>query len=378
MTLILKSNQRIDYEDMLKGLGRDIAPALRMDFVDEVYTKKGVVFSDINTALNFTQPKKGNYDDNYNFHYGSDSNSSRITIEPYIYKKGLLVEREIGNYFLNSSNPVTQQVSIFNGANPSWGVGVLAYFKAYGSGKIVIKDTVTGVVYGEASEGSDYNRRLTSGDKTNAFKFTVEVIGNLEHVDVFHGVSHRYSVSRVTSGGSYAAPIQPQKVTFKSGLLNELVPNGVGCLIIKVILPHSLADRREYNGVTNAVAYIGNGTKGVYIAFRENSTSGIIGTAIHRGLSGGSVETIRAFAGEDTVDFARTQTYAINFNNTSSSMAYNGNFLGVITDDAAQGANQVYIGSSPNWSTADVSLISEVIVLNENLTQEELIAVSKN
>ena len=377
MTLILKSDNRLKTKSLSDVLGRNVTPTLKLDFVDEVYSKQGVLFSDIDSVLNFTQAKKGNYDESYDFQYGIATKSSRITNEPYIYKKGLLVEREVGNYFLNSATPITQDVSIFKGSNPSWGVEVFAYFTAFGKGKIIIKDVVTGEVYGEASEGSDFTKRLTATDYANNYKFTVEVVGQLEHVGVFHGTSNRYSVSRVVSGATYPADTPAQKVTFQAGLLSELVPNGVGCLIIKLNLPHSLWKRSEYSAITTAVAYIGNGTKGAYIGLRENATTGIIGTAIHRGLSGGNAETLKVYSGESVTDFARTQTYALNFNNTSSSLAYNGNFLGFINDDSVQGANQVYIGSSPSWSTADASLIAEVIILNENLTQEEMIAVTK-
>lgn len=82
MATILRSDNKLKQTRLVDLIERVITPVLDMDFVNEVYSKNGQDFNDINDVLTVTHARNGFYDSNYAYKYNPLPNMVSISNHP--------------------------------------------------------------------------------------------------------------------------------------------------------------------------------------------------------------------------------------------------------------------------------------------------------
>ncbi|MDN4021506.1 hypothetical protein QX205_15630 [Acinetobacter pittii] len=353
MTLFLQADKSLK----LPKLSEKVSGAvLQLDFRDNTFKRSGSDAA-LSTLIEKTSQGVGGKYDAYGtweqvVQYGLD-----VSVDQQTFNRGLLIEAPFANLFLNSKTPVTQTISITVAA-----VTEAFILSVAGTGSVEIK--IGSKSFGTASYQKPlvlYGSDITIG----TFDAVLTVTGTLSYVGFYRTVQAVERVARVTTVGNLVTRVG-DVVKINQAVLNTLLTNFTGCIVVKNYIPNDIFDRSKTNAQSGSIIQVKNTAhKGYFVARQEN---------------GPMTNLLRRIDATEKIEQTGTQlsssnVYALNFNPASAKLAHNGSLSNELTLTGVT-LSDIFIGSGDNWSTVISNYIQEVLLFDRNLTDQELIAIS--
>lgn len=354
MTLVLKSNVKMNTGNLKSKIG--LEPVVAADFVGETYLVDGqnVGINDVVSVSNNRLAGKLDAFGNY-----SEATASKVPVlafDPVRLKKGLQVDSPAENFFVSAKSPKSfSRQLVINTAS-------VLVLKVVGAGSATL--TVAGVNAGIATEN---NPVIYKTQTTDTVTVSVDVSGSISFGGLYRVLDARPFVGRYEDGSTAAKDI----VSVSSNALSKLT-NMTGCIVIKNALKSQIFDRSLTKSETYLLAQIidstaGSQSKGFSVAFKENHND----TYAFRGYD--SAEKIVSIANANARN--ANNTIAVNFSKTKITVAINGELLGSLQLSAVN-VDTINIASG-HWGSTTPQLIESYMLYNRELTNDELIAVTK-
>ncbi len=354
MSLNFKSNVALKLKKLKEIVG---GAKLSLDFRDGEYLLNNTpidLASAITTTLTGGGTQPGYYDADGNYFTASNVGAI-ISIDQTTFKKGLLLESNPSNLFLNTANPITREISINPSVRP--GLYILAVF---GSGKATLY--IDNVKIGESVEGVPC-WYIVPVSPAGARIARIEIEGSLSHVHFGGATQPTEPITRAISPTTTAGK--------RSAILNEINQNVLQqlyslnqelCFVIKTSMPNYLVDPAKIGSTTNAVAHIKpNSADNVYVA-RQDSIKRSLVRIVNSNI------TVLSTAKPSR----NTETYAVNFSKELIKMACGGEVGANTPVNFIVDALQIYVGCASSYATNCTQYIEQILVFDRNLTDEEL------
>lgn len=352
MTLILKSSEAVNIKNMADVMPN---PSLHFDFRSEAYSKDGQPLSDYTDLITHTRPS---------FVQGLSGAGSVIDLPANILKpitdfngvKGLpIVGKVTHNIFLNSHEPVTQQITAnFNILN--------AYIlQVVGNGEA--KLSVAGVVIGTAKQAKPFvYKPTTAGSQV----VTVEVSGNPYYVGFC--VSTLPTAPQVMlktdalskSYGLSSAQIQ-------GSTINPLLSNGNGTIAFRHHTPKIIDTFGSYTAQTNSALILTFASSEQAVIAWQNF--GAFDYALRTGVDG--VEHMKVLSEGRTQD----NVYVLKLETGILTAYCNGKLIGSVPRPTGE-ISSMHLGSGSFWGRTAENLIQELAVYSDVVSDEQAKAMS--
>lgn len=356
MGLVLKSSNAM----LLKKLTDLGLPGVTgyLDFRDSTF-KQGSVLLDITSLLTCVRSTVGGAVNAYTEYTEVAPNMLRTSYSSSVAKKGLLIEGQFTNYFLNSYAPANQSISIPQATN------IANVLDVIGTGTAKLYDASNNLL-GTATQGKPFvYLPLASGTVT----LNVVIEGSLQFCSYYTTID---CVRQVTRARTTTAPLQVNSDIVKliSNKISELLGSDLaGCIVIKQFVPGKIFDRSKTQARTSPILQFTttDNNVGIFVNRAENSSLG----NFLRVRTATSVETVKP----TSLTLQQSNIFAVNVSPTSAQLAVNGEIGEEITFTTMP-LNKLCFGSGEAYSTNNTNYIEEILFFDRALTVDELKKIS--
>lgn len=353
MSIFLKSNTSLQQKPLTGIAAQSV---LYLDFTNQLFLKKGVKQSTIDNIIKTTASVSRGYYTPWLDYSVATGNTNVVSSDPDTLKKGLLIEAAATNVFKNSFNPVSHATTLHS--QPAF----FAVMQIVGSGSVSV--SVDGILIGTATENNPVVYYPKSVSATLPVNFVVS--GEVTYAEFIKTKSPRQKITKIKTIGSDVSTA-PALVEINPITLNELLTGFSGCIVIKQYIPSSVFDVTKLQRQTlSLLSIVNNSDVGIFMSQGVNAPYNV---AMRTNVGSDKVKSSDMIVG-------RTIITAVNFNKTSAKSAINGAIVGE-EGFASTELSRITIGSSPIWSEADTSYVQEVLLFDRQLTDDELIEITK-
>lgn len=352
MSLILKSNKSLEFNKLSSLVS---TPKLEIDFRDGKYRKNGLAVNSLDFLLEKTTlGRSGKYNSYAEWSEVMDY-MLRVSIDPTAFKKGMLIEAGFNNLFINSKQPVSQSINILPSLTTAYMLSVT------GGGSATL--TIDGLIIGVATQ---FNPVTYFASANIAKSAVITINGVLDYVGFYSSAQAVERITRITTlstGANYVGDV----VRIKQGIINELLTNWTGCIVLKNYIPKDVFDRTKVAAQSGSIVQIKNASQnGIYVARQENGP--------RRNLL--RTKSINESITDLPTDLSNNNTFALNFTKTSAKLAHNGHLSELLTF-AEVVPTDILIGCGDTWSSNINNYVEQILLYDRQLTDDELMLITK-
>lgn len=357
MGLVLKSSSSLILKK-LTDLGFAGVSA-HLDFRDGIY-KQGSAQVDITTLLTCIRSTIGGSLNAYSEYSEVAANMLRTSFSSPASKKGLFIEGQFTNYFLNSHAPASQALTIPQATN------IANVLDVIGSGSAKLYDASNNLI-GIATQGKPVVF-LPTTSATVTLNIVIE--GSLQFCAYYTTID---CVRQVTRAKTTTTPAQANSDVVKlitSKITEFLGSDLTGCIVVKQFVPGKIFDRSKTQARTSPILQFTttDNNVGIFVNRAENSSLG----NFLRIRTATPVETVKP----TSLTLQQSNIFAVNVSPTSAQLAVNGDVGEEITFPAMTTLNKLCFGSGEAYSINNTNYIEEILFFDRVLTVEELKAIS--
>ncbi|QUY35615.1 hypothetical protein [Acinetobacter junii] len=356
MGLVLKSNTAMTLKK-LTDLGLSGVTA-HLDFRDATY-KQGSTAVDLTSLLTCVRSTIGGSVNAYTEYTEVAANMLRNSYSASAAKKGLLIEGQFTNYFLNSQAPVSQSISISQATN------IANVLDVIGTGSAKLYDASNNLL-GTAIQGKPFVY-VPSAAGTVTLNIVIE--GSLQFCSYYTSIDCIRQVTRVkTTTASVQANTDIVKL-ITAKITEFLGSDLTGCIVVKQFVPGKIFDRNKTQARTSPILQFTttDNNVGIFVNRAENSSLG----NFLRVRTATPVETVKP----TSLNLQQSNIFAVNVSPTAAQLAVNGEIGEEITF-GAMALNKLCIGSGEAYSVNNTNYIEEILFFDRVLTIEELKMIS--
>lgn len=356
MGLVLKSNTAMTLKK-LTDLGLSGVTA-HLDFRDGTY-KQGSTVVELTSLLTCIRSTAGGSLNAYSEYTEVGANLLRTSYSPSVAKKGLLIEGQFTNYFLNSQTPANQSITISQATN------IANVLDVIGTGSAKLYDASNNLI-GTAKQGQPLVY-LPSAAATVTLNVVIE--GSLQFCSYHTSVECVRQVTRVKTTTA-AVQANTDVVKLIAAKITELLGSDLtGCIVVKQFFPSKIFDRSKTLARTSPILQFTttDNNVGIFVNRAENSPLG----NFLRVRTATPVETVKPTSST----LQQSNIFAVNVSPTAAQLAVNGEIGEEITFSSLA-LNEILIGSGEAYSTNSTNYIEEILFFDRVLTTDELKLIS--
>ncbi|MDC5207207.1 hypothetical protein OHW43_05895 [Acinetobacter baumannii] len=279
---------------------------------------------------------------------------------------GLLVEDLRTNYFLNSSTPVSQTITLPPSANP-------VVVSCQGSGAVTVSGTNiqdSGAYIFENTPKAFYTNELVS------HSITVNCIGSLSHVQVEIAGGHASATSPILTGATAVTKSRDVVNLNNTFLADSLGPNGQCTVLIQTIPMPILDDQRQ--SFENQMSLFSTTTSEILLALNQKA-----GTQLQRAKA--TYAKSNVIVSDKLSESTKAQKWgnvtALRFVPSQFTNGCGGAVNEVIPIDAGFIPNVLYLGLGHNSPISRAGLhgiVTKLAIYPRALTDLEVAEVTKS
>lgn len=353
MTLFLQADKALKLPKLSEKVGGAV---LQLDFRDNTFKRSGLDVA-LSTLIEKTSQGVGGKYDAYGVWEEVAQYGLGVSVDQETFNRGLLIEASFANLFLNSKAPVTQTISVtVTAATEAFLLSVV------GSGSATV--SVGSKVFGSAT----YQKPLhIQGDEFGIGTHNVVITVNspLEYVGFYRTVQAVERIARITTAGNLVTRVA-DVVKIKQDVLNALLTNFTGCIVVKNYSPNNIFDRSKTIAQSGSILQVKNTEhKGYFVARQENGT---MTNLLRRSDATEKIE-------QTNTPLSNSNVYALNFSPTSAKLAHNGSTSNAVAMSGVA-LSGIFVGSGEAWSTTITNYVQEILLFNRQLSDEELIKIT--